>query len=92
MGWGGKHGEPRRFPHRTVKGGYFSACQRSSFHASAFVLVVLAFNGLLSLLTCFTAKPVVIALLLLAALVTSFMQRYGVVIDRSMIQNVFETD
>lgn len=53
----------------------------------------MSFNGILTLLTFrSTAKPVVIVLLLLASIVAGFMQRYGVFIDRSMIQNAIETD
>lgn len=64
-----------------------------AFYASVFALVVLGFTFLLSLLSFrFTAKPTVILLLLLASVVAGFMQRYGVLIDRSMVQNVFETD
>jgi lipid A ethanolaminephosphotransferase len=64
-----------------------------AFYASVFALVVLGFTFLLSLLSFrFTAKPAVILLLILAAVVAGFMQRYGVLIDRTMIQNVFETD
>ncbi|GAB3554699.1 phosphoethanolamine--lipid A transferase [Noviherbaspirillum agri] len=66
---------------------------RLAFHGSVFALVVLGFTVLLSLLSFrFTTKPAVILILLLASVVAGFMQRYGVLIDRSMIQNVFETD
>lgn len=37
-------------------------------------------------------KPVLIALLLLAAACSGFVDRYGVVIDRGMVHNVLETD
>ncbi|MCP2848919.1 phosphoethanolamine transferase domain-containing protein, partial [Salmonella enterica] len=37
-------------------------------------------------------KPVLVALLLLAAACSGFGDRYGIAIDRSMVQNVFETD
>lgn len=37
-------------------------------------------------------RPVLIALLLLAAACSAFVDRYGVLIDRGMVQNVFETD
>ncbi len=37
-------------------------------------------------------KPLLVALLLLAAACSGFVDRYGIAIDRSMVQNVFETD
>ncbi len=64
-----------------------------AFLLSAFSILVLTFNSLLALLTFrHTAKPIVISLLLLSAAATSFMWRFGIVIDKSVIQSVFETD
>ncbi|MBX9906127.1 MAG: phosphoethanolamine--lipid A transferase [Burkholderiales bacterium] len=63
------------------------------FILSTFSVLVLIFNSLLALLTFpRIAKPVVIALILFSAIATSFALRLGIMIDKSMIQNVFETD
>lgn len=63
------------------------------FTLSAFTVLVLVFNSLLALLTFpRIAKPAVIVLVLLSAITASFALRLGIVIDKSMIQNVFETD
>ena len=59
----------------------------------AFVMVVLFFNACLTLASFrFVAKPVLIVLVLTAASASYFIANYGVVIDKAMIQNVFETD
>jgi lipid A ethanolaminephosphotransferase len=59
----------------------------------AFVIVVLFFNACLTLASFrFVAKPVLIALVLCAASASYFIANYGIVIDKAMIQNVFETD
>ena len=59
----------------------------------AFVIVVLFFNACLTLATFrFVVKPVLIVLVLSAASASYFIANYGVVIDKAMIQNVFETD
>lgn len=56
-------------------------------------ILVLTFNSLLALLTFrYTTKPVVIILVLLSAAAASFMLQFGIVIDKPMIQSVFETD
>jgi lipid A ethanolaminephosphotransferase len=58
-----------------------------------FVIVVLFFNACLTLASFrFVAKPVLIALILIAAGASYFIANYGIVIDKAMIQNVFETD
>lgn len=63
------------------------------FILSTFTALVLFFNSLLALLTFpRIAKPAVIVLVLLSAIAASFSMRLGVLIDKSMIQNVFETD
>lgn len=64
------------------------------FIGSCFVTLLLIFYTLLTAATLFRplAKPVLIGILLIAATAASFMQQYGVAIDRVMIQNVFETD
>jgi lipid A ethanolaminephosphotransferase len=62
-------------------------------YAGAFVLLVLLFNAILTLVNFrFVIKPVLIALFLGASAASYFMNEYGVVIDSSMLQNVFETD
>lgn len=64
------------------------------FLGACFVSMVLAFNVLLTLVTAVRplAKPVLIGVILIAATAAAFMQQYGVMLDRVMIQNVFETD
>lgn len=60
---------------------------------AAFALVVLIFNACLTLVNFrFVIKPVLIFLLVATSAASYFMNQYGVVIDRSMIQNVIETD
>jgi len=63
------------------------------FLASWFVLLV-AFMNFFFVATAFrgTVKPVMISLLMLAAVNHYFMTEYGTVINTEMIQNVFETD
>ena len=61
--------------------------------AGTFLIVVLFFNACLTAASFrYVAKPVLIALLLAAAVASHFIAAYGVVIDKAMIQNVFETD
>jgi len=64
------------------------------FLGACFVSLVLLFNTLLSLATLIRplAKPMLIGVVLIAATAAAFMQQYGVMLDRVMIQNVFETD
>jgi len=58
-----------------------------------FAIVTLLFHGLLTLASFrFVVKPVLILLLMIASTVVWFIYEYGIVIDRAMIQNVFETD
>jgi lipid A ethanolaminephosphotransferase len=53
----------------------------------AFAIIVLFFNAVLTLVSFrFVAKPVLIALLLTASAATYFLQQYGVLIDKAMIQ------
>lgn len=64
-----------------------------AFLFSAMAILVLTFNSLLALLTFrHTAKPVVIVLVMVSAAAASFMWQFGIVIDKPMIQSVFETD
>ncbi len=61
--------------------------------ASCFTLVVLMFASLLSLFgVSYLFKPALATILIIAAAIGYFMSNYGIVIDRSMIQNLFETD
>jgi len=61
--------------------------------AGTFVIVVLFFNACLTLATFrYIVKPVLIALVLTASAAGYFIAAYGIVIDKAMIQNVFETD
>ncbi|MCW8829127.1 MAG: phosphoethanolamine--lipid A transferase [Gammaproteobacteria bacterium] len=63
------------------------------FSASFFALIVACFNLLLSLVAFpYLLKPAAILLLFTAAPVSYFMDSYGVIIDKSMIQNVLQTD
>lgn len=59
----------------------------------AFLIVVLFFNACLTLASFrYVAKPVLIVLVLSAAGASYFIASYGIVIDKAMLQNVFETD
>jgi len=61
--------------------------------AGAFLIVLLFFNACLTAASFrYVAKPVLIALLLAASVASHFIASYGIVIDKAMIQNVFETD
>ncbi|WP_306397124.1 phosphoethanolamine transferase [Telluria beijingensis] len=61
--------------------------------AGSFLIVVLFFNACLTLASFrYVAKPVLAVLVLAAAAASYFIVTYGIVIDRAMIQNVFETD
>jgi lipid A ethanolaminephosphotransferase len=61
--------------------------------AGTFLIVVLFFNACLTLTSFrYLAKPVLIALVLAASAAGYFIAAYGIVIDKAMIQNVFETD
>ena len=62
-------------------------------HAGCFMLVVLLFNACLTLINFrYLFKPVLIALLLATATTSYFMNHYGTQVDRTMIQNLLETD
>ncbi|QGZ43197.1 phosphoethanolamine transferase [Pseudoduganella flava] len=62
-------------------------------YVGAFIALVLLFNAILTLVNFrFVIKPVLIALFLAGSAASYFMNEYGVVIDASMVQNVFETD
>ena len=59
----------------------------------SFAMVVLLFHALLTLVSFrFVVKPALILVLLTASAAVWFINEYGIVIDKAMIQNVFETD
>lgn len=58
-----------------------------------FFLIVLVFSACLSVLNFrYVLKPILIALFIVTAVASYFMDQYGTAIDWSMIQNVAETD
>ena len=62
-------------------------------YLATFLILALFLNALLTLVTFRPLfKPLLVGLFLVTAVTVYFMQRYGVVIDAGMIQNVFETD
>lgn len=64
-----------------------------AFLCSVFVLLVVVFNlGLTLLCFKFTVKPLTILILLASTTASYFMDRYGTMIDKTMLQNVLETD
>lgn len=72
---------------------YESLLSKTLFVASFFVFLAALLNFCLSLTAIrYLLKPVAILLLLTASLVSYFMDSYGVVIDRTMVQNIVETD
>ncbi|SFC22693.1 phosphoethanolamine transferase [Massilia yuzhufengensis] len=61
--------------------------------AGSFAIVVLLFHGLLTPFSFrFVAKPALILFLLTASASAWFINQYGVVIDKAIIQSIFETD
>jgi lipid A ethanolaminephosphotransferase len=63
------------------------------FKIALFAALLAVFNLLLSLVASkYVFKPFVILVLLLASIISFFMDAYGVIIDVSMIQNIVETD
>ncbi len=63
------------------------------FLVSVFVFLVVFINFCLTLLCHkYTVKPVTIVILLTATAASYFMNRYGTLIDKTMLQNVLETD
>jgi len=62
-------------------------------HVGSFILIVLLFNGFLTLINFrYVLKPVLIVLFMATAATSYFMNQYGTQIDRAMIQNLVETD
>lgn len=61
--------------------------------AGSFAIVVLLFHGLLTPFSFrFMAKPALIAFILVASASSWFINEYGVVIDKAIIQSIVETD
>ncbi len=59
----------------------------------SFAIVVLLFHGLLTLASFrFVAKPALILFLLVASASAWFINEYGIVIDKAIVQSIFETD
>ncbi|WP_198243149.1 phosphoethanolamine transferase [methane-oxidizing endosymbiont of Gigantopelta aegis] len=79
--------------YRHVLAVYPLTLENAGFLAS---LVVVLLNGIIILLTLFSArfllKPVAVVLLILSSLAAYFMDSYGVVIDHHMIDNILRTD
>ncbi len=70
-----------------------SVWSEALFLISFFVALLAIFNAMVTLFGFrYLFKPVVIFLLLSSALVSYFMNQYGVMIDSTMVQNVMETD
>lgn len=62
-------------------------------YIAAFALLTLTFNAFLTLFSFrYVIKPVLTVLFFVTAFSSYFMNRYGIVIDASMMQNVIETD
>jgi len=72
---------------------YASGLHKWLFSA-AFMLFFVAVIQLFSSLLCWPrlVKPLALLLLLSAAPVSYFMESYGILVDRTMVQNLFETD
>ncbi|MGB0468551.1 MAG: phosphoethanolamine transferase [Pontibacterium sp.] len=63
------------------------------FFASFFVLIVSIFNILLTLVGFkYILKPLAIFIVMSAAFASYFMNSYGIMIDKTMVQNTMETD
>jgi lipid A ethanolaminephosphotransferase len=59
----------------------------------SFAIVVLLFHGVLTLVSFrFIVKPALMLMLLTAAAVAWFVTEYGIVIDKTIVQSIFETD
>jgi lipid A ethanolaminephosphotransferase len=64
-----------------------------NFKVAVFIALIALFSLLLSFFASkYVFKPVIILILILAAIISFFMDSYGVIVDVSMIQNIVETD
>jgi lipid A ethanolaminephosphotransferase len=71
----------------------FKVVENLDFKIALFIAIVSMFSLLLSLVAIkYVFKPFVILILLLAAVISFFMDNYGVIFDVSMMQNIMETD
>ncbi|MDQ1813889.1 phosphoethanolamine--lipid A transferase [Massilia sp. CCM 9210] len=62
-------------------------------HLASFLLLVFLFNACLNLISFrFIVKPVLVVLFMATSATYYFMNEYGTAIDKSMIQNLLETD
>ena len=70
-----------------------AALSNVPLYLGSFLLLVLVFNAFLSMVgfRC-VLKPLLIALFLVAAAASYFIDQYGIAIDASMMQNMMETD
>ncbi len=72
---------------------YNSSQQNIFFIISIFLFLVVFINLCLTIISFkYILKPTVIFILITASLAAYFMNSYGIMIDRSMIRNVMETD
>ena len=72
--------------------GHFSM-SRVPLIIGSFLLIVMLFNACLTLISFKRVlKPVLVALIMSSAFTSYFMNQYGTQIDRSMIQNLVQTD
>lgn len=70
-----------------------SASDRAVFLVAVFLMVTaLQFILLSVLINRWTARPVMVLLILMTATTTYFMQKYGVFMDSAMIRNILQTD
>jgi lipid A ethanolaminephosphotransferase len=67
--------------------------ERLPLHLGSLLLVILIFNAALTLLNFrYVLKPALTVLFMTAAATSYFMAHYGIQVDRTMIQNLLETD
>ncbi|MBF0358629.1 MAG: phosphoethanolamine--lipid A transferase [Magnetococcales bacterium] len=79
--------------HEVVRLSVDSSTTSWLFPISLFVFLLLAINAILTLLAWpGLFKPLAVALIIIAASASYFMDTFGVMIDRDMIRNVLETD
>jgi lipid A ethanolaminephosphotransferase len=70
-----------------------SGLSDNHFKEALFIALFALFSLLLSFFACkYVFKPFIILVLLLASVISFFMDSYGVIVDVSMIQNIVETD
>lgn len=70
-----------------------AALSNIPLYLGSFLMLALVFNAFLSMVGFrYVLKPLLIALFFVAAAASYFIDRYGIAIDASMVQNVMETD